>query len=186
MQCIKNRSIKKILLRVLKTAVILIVVFLLIIWSPWIFIGCMAILEPDPPTPEETYGEFPFELTYKINGEIITIKDIYVCEYAGVGWSEAGGKYRKWNGYVKGSGETSIFITEDSDRKIFCFVGDAEFYMNDEQYPEKRPLTPHLYSVKKNADIMNSLHQDEIAALYNIEIVSWKFSEPIENLFKYE
>ena len=184
LQCNNPLSIKKLLLRVLKVAVILMVVFLLTIWSPWIFMGCMAILEPAPPAPQETYGEFPFELTYKINGEIITVKDIYVCEYAGVGWSEAGGKYRKWSGYIKGCGESAIFITEDSDRKIFCFVGDAEFYMNDEQYPEERPLTPRLYDVKKNVNVMNSLNQDEIVAIYNIEIVSWKFSKPIENSFE--
>ena len=134
--------------------------------------------------PQETYGEFPFELTYKINEEIITIEDVYVCEYDGVGWDEGNGKHRKWSGWIKGCGETAIFITEDSDRKIFCFVGDAEFYMNDEQYPEGRPLTPRLYDVKKNVSIMDSLDQDEIVTLYNIEIVSWSFSDPIENTFR--
>ena len=110
---------------------------LLLVCCGWsIVLGGMYLFTPAPPQPIIQTGEFPFELTYKLNGELYTVKDVYVCNYEGIGFDEGNGKYRKWSGYIKGSGESAIFVTEDSDRKIFCFVGDAEFYMNDEQYPE--------------------------------------------------
>ncbi len=137
---------------------------------------------PDPPAPQIEYGEFPFELTYKIDGETVTIKDVYICEYDGIGANEGWGKYREWKGYIKGTNEELIFITEDSYRQIFCFVGDAEYYMNDEKYPEKRPLTPRLISVSKNP-VGPFLLGEEIGEYYNIELVSWEFSEPIEQSF---
>ena len=163
----------------------LIMIPILLVVCGWtVVLGGMYLFTPAPPQPIIQTGEFPFELTYKLNGELYTVKDVYVCNYEGIGVDEGNGKYRKWSGYIKGSGESAIFVTEDSDRKIFCFVGDAEFYMNDEQYPEERPLTPRLYDVKKNVNIMNSFNHDEIVAIYNVEIVSWKFSEPIDNSFE--
>ena len=168
------------LIKVFRAVAISLLALFFVFPSSWMFTGCFR---PDPPAPRETYGEFPFELTYRINDEIITVKDIYVCEYAGIAWSEANGKYREWSGYIKGTGESAILITEDADRKIFCFVGDAEFYMNDEIFPEKRPLTPRLYNVKKKSGI-GPLSQKEISEFYDVEIMSWKFSEPIENSFE--
>ncbi len=87
------------------------------------------------PAPVITHGEFPFELTYKLNGELYTVKDTYICDYDGLGFNMGIGNYRKWSGYIKSTGETAVLITEDSDRQIFCSVGDTEFYMNDEIYP---------------------------------------------------
>lgn len=55
--------------------------------------------------------------------------------------------------------------------------------MDDEKYPEKRPLTPRLYDITKNYNTY-SLTPDEIAEVYSIEIVSWNFSDPIENSFQ--
>lgn len=159
--------------------------------SPVIFVCCswiitlggMYIVTPMPPKPEIQTGEFPFELTYKLNGELYTVTDTYICNYDGIGFNEGYGKYRKWSGYIKDTGETAVLITEDADRQIFCFVGNAEFYMNDEMYPEERPLTPRLYDVKKDPDA-DALSTYRIMVNYDIEIVSWSFSEPVENSFE--
>ena len=176
-------------LKPLKSIAIRLLLCLLMLSLVGTLAGCSAIfMDHDYPQPQITYGEFPFELVYSFEGEITTVKGVYICEYTGLEWNWNIGTYRTWNGYIEGYDEkydeSAIFITEDSDRIVFCFIGDAEFYMNDEQYPEKRPLTPRLYHTKKNLNIMYSLNSDEIAALYNIEIVSWKFSEPIENSFE--
>lgn len=37
------------------------------------------------PRPEITYGEFPIELTYSVDGEVYTAKDTVVCEFDGFG-----------------------------------------------------------------------------------------------------
>ena len=171
---------KRIILLVIILAVLSPVLYVVFGWLT-LFVG-LWVFTPNPPQPQKTYGEFPFTLTYTVNGETHTVEDVYVCKYDGVGADEGHGKYRTWSGYIKGSGETDVLIAEDADRKVYCFVGDAEFYMNDERYPEKRPLTPRLYDVEKNVDA-EGLSPEEIAKVYDIEIVSWNFSEPIENSF---
>ncbi len=166
-------------------AIIVLSPFLYIALGWTVVLGGMWLFTPNPPQPQETNGEFPFELTYKIDGETITIRDVYVCEYDGVGFNEGNGKYRKWNGYIKGTGETSILLIEDTEREIYCFVGDAEFYMGDEKYPEKKPLAPRLYNVTNNSNVeyVESYSSNEIMEYYKIEIISWTSSDPIENSF---
>ena len=50
--------------------------------------------------PEIRYGEFPFRLEYEINGERFVIEDTVICEFDGIGWNEAQGKFRKWKDYL--------------------------------------------------------------------------------------
>ena len=140
-----------------------------------------------PEEPKFKYGEFPFELVYEIDGEIITVNDVYVCEYDGISADTGRGKYRKWEGYIKGTGKDAVFICGDNERKVYCFVGDAEFYMNDERYEEPRPLTPRVYAVNNdsaNYDIAFFNSTEELMEYYKIRIISWKLSEPIENSFE--
>ena len=137
--------------------------------------------------PKITYGEFPFEITYMINNETITVKDVYVCEYVGAFWDWNRGHFREWKGYVKNTNESSLLITEDADRKIYCFVGSAEFYMDDEEYPEQKPLSPRVFDVEKNDNINAEImffSSEEIMQYYGIKIISWNFSEPIINSFE--
>ena len=161
-------------------------IFVSIFILPWmaIFVGTW-LFTPTPAKPEITYGEFPFELVYEVDGEIITVNDVYICKYDGIGANEGTGKYRMWEGYIESSEEEAVILVEDHDRKIYCFVGDAEYYMNDERYPEQTPLTPRVYDVDKIQDATIDFHTtNEILEYYNIKIVSWKFSEPIKNSFK--
>lgn len=133
--------------------------------------------------PKIKYCEFPFSLTYKIGGESTTVNHTYICEFTGIGWNAGRGFYKKWNGYVKETGLENVLILEDSERKVFCQVGDPQYYMGDDKYlswENKSISPPHLYTVKKskNYDYMSI---DEIKQTYDIEILSWEFSKPINN-----
>ena len=161
---------------------IILVVFA-IVALPWIMIAIGSIFAPNPPAPEITYGEFPFRLEYEINGERVVVEDTVVCEYGGVGWDEGQGKHRTWEGYLASSGEENVLVVTDGTRKIYCYVGSAEYYMGDEKYPEKRPLIPRLYMDDPNLLISEIAIQDEIIAGYNIELISWEFTDPITNSF---
>ena len=57
------------------------------------------------PRPEITYGEFPFTLTYELDGEIKTIEDTIICEFDGFEAIGESGKYRKWKTYLKSGNE---------------------------------------------------------------------------------
>ena len=158
----------------------------LLLFSPFLSLLTRLLTLPNPPEPTITHGEFPFELVYEINGETVTVNDVYICEYDGIGFSSIfGKKERRWKGYIKGTGEEGVFLTEDKERAIYCFVGDAEFYMNDEKYPEQRPLTPRLYNVEiiliGDIPIYST---EELMERYDIKIISWEFSDPVENTFR--
>jgi hypothetical protein len=98
---------------------------------PWIIIGVGVWLSPDPPEPEIRYGEFPFEIVYKLDGELYTIHDVLVCEYDGIDANEGVGKYIQWKGYIKGTGEEQIVLLCEDNIRIVCTIGSPDYYMND-------------------------------------------------------
>ncbi len=152
-------------------------------WSA-IFIG--GWLSPDPPKPEVTYAEFPFEIVYTVEGETVTVNDIYVCEYVGVGWDEGRGKYRQWKGYIKSSGEDDLILLEDENYKLACSVGDSGYYMSDPSMPTEK-FTPHVYYIRSHKSDIVSLGTMDIEQLkeqYKIKLISWKLSSPIQNSFE--
>lgn len=136
------------------------------------------------PQPEITYAEFPFEVVYEIDGEIVTIQDIYVCEYKGTfyGWDR--GFYREWDGYIKGTKRENLFLLEDNGTEVYITVGYPEYYMNDNALAIRGPYTPNVIAKKtimQNRTLYTSA--DEEMKYYKIKIIDWTLSSPIENTF---
>ena len=101
------------------------VIILLVIIIVFSFSSCETV-----PEPQIKEGEFPFEIVYEIDGEIITVNDVYVCEFDGFDWNEGAGKHRKWKGYIKSSGSEGLILLEDGDLKFAVSVGSPEYYMS--------------------------------------------------------
>ncbi len=139
------------------------------------------------PTPQIKEGEFPFEIVYEIDGETITINDIYVCQFDGFDRNEGVGKHRKWKGYIKSSGEEELILLEDGDLKLACSVGYPEYYMSDPSKPNPEEYTPSIYYIKPNEFGGTSSGMIDIEPLleqYKIKLISWRLSEPIQNSFE--
>ena len=144
------------------------------------------IFEPTPSKPEITYGEFPFEIVYELDGETITINDIYVCEYEGIriGYLE---KYRSWKGYFKSTGEDQIVLLQDGNLKFCSFVGDPNYYMSDPTMQEQKYVPYIFYEIYPNdsgGKSSGTLDIDQMLEEYKLKLVSWNLSEPIQNNFK--
>lgn len=153
---------------------------------PWLMIALGTYVSPNPPKPEITYAEFPFEVVYEIDGEIVTVNDIYVCEYDGIGMNEGVGKYRKWKGYIKSSGKEELILLEDGDLKLACSVGYPEYYMGDPSKLNPEEYTPYMYYIKSNSfgGISSGVMDIEpILEQYRLKLISWKLSKPIQNSF---
>lgn len=153
----------------------------------WTFVGVGTwIFTPNPPRPEITYGEFPFELVYKIEGETRTVNDVYICEYDGLGCNTGVGKYRKWKNYVKSTGEEEIILYAADGKVIYCYIGSAKYYMDDEEYSGRQSPEP-IYYLRSGDEPMNDVRIsiDELRRKYKVEIIDWTLAEPIENSFKY-
>lgn len=151
---------------------------------PWISVWIGNAVAEKPPEPQVTSGDFPFSLVYSIDDEKTFLDGIYSCSYAGISFDEGNGKYRKWNGVVKGSCESSVLIFEDEKNKVFCSIGKPEYYMGDfDRYFGEIPPHPHLFIINKAEDDKTIWTENKIEVEYNIKIESWQFSEPVKNSF---
>ncbi len=169
-----------------------IVIFVLSVFA-WSGIFFGVLFSPNPPQPEISYAEFPFEIVYEVEGETVTVNDIYVCEYEGIGMNEGVGKYREWKGYVKSTGEKKLILLEVDIGTFACAVGYPEYYMNDPTMLDEA-YTPTIDFIPSSDLVRYSDEWEEVVALasepeamyeqYQIHLVSWKLSDPIPNSFE--
>jgi len=161
-----------------------------------------TVLARSPAKPAVTYGEFPFELTYEMDGKVITVKDTFVCEYAGVDAYDAQGKSRKWNGYIKGTGESYIELCKAGDGMCVAYLGEARYYMGDwdvrstdtgtsEDLMDNNPdyllngVDPENYDPLRISKVSASWEALEIALEeHGFQVLQWEFTEPICNTFE--
>lgn len=154
---------------------------IVIVSLPWVILLIFSVLEPNPPEPVITYGEFPFRLEYKIDGETVVIEDVIICEYCG-GSSAIGDNSRVWSKILKNNSNLVIF--EDDNVRISCDLGAPEYYMGDPEYrTSEEPQEPYFYIYNKRPK-SNPLNTQQLIELYKVELVDAKLSEPIENSFK--
>ena len=152
---------------------------------PWLMIYGGIWLSPDPPKPQITKGEFPFELVYMLDSETITVNDTIVCEYDGIDMNEGVGKYIKWKFYIKSSNQENLIILEDKNKKIICGIGSPDYYMGNTENCDIDTVIPNLVIYEDYGEITSShaLSQEEMES-YKIKLISWNFSYPIKNTYK--
>ncbi|MBQ9624773.1 MAG: hypothetical protein IJR47_01565 [Clostridia bacterium] len=158
----------------------LVVLVILIIFAlPIVMYNLVILFLPNPDKPRVTYGEFPFEITYEIDGDVKIISDIYVCKYKGVSITGAG-KDREWECYVKSTNERNVCLFENEECKIMCSVGSGEYYMGDSIWCEQIGSNmPSIFGyIKAKDDLML---ETEIKEKYKINILEAKLSSPLTN-----
>ncbi len=173
-----NKTIKTIL------TVIFGVLILAVIWAlPAAFTINALLQEP----PEFTYGEFPMELTYEINGESITVNDIYVVEYSGYD----GMLGYQWKGYIQSTGEKGILIYQENDIKIVCEIGDADYYVGKTGLYEDNIVIPNVFVIEESRKFLNFksetvtyIPQDKLYEQYGIKLINWSTAEPLKDYYE--
>ncbi len=194
-----KKTIKPVLKKVLAILVVILFVlhmaFAVIVSVPFTLliadVAIDAIFDGDqsptsePPEPGVTYSEFPIEVTYEIDGEVVTVSGIYVCEYSH--WDELT-KRRIWSGYMKDTEEFGLLLYEGKHEKVFCRIGAAGYYMGDEI--DEKYMKPSFF--KKYNPWYEAFHmlvdkgvrnERQIFEEYKIKVISWKIPDPIENTF---
>lgn len=171
--------------------------FLFVVSGAFLVLGVFA---PNPPAPVVKCGEFPFVLTYEIDGEIKTIEDTLICEYDGVKWTNSGDKKRKWKSWIKGSGGEDIILLDLSDKNeyhelgykmldLYFSCGSAEYYMGDDEGYRRAYAVDlemiHFHYIGEEGKIGGSAYKkDEAYEKYKLRIIDWKIEEPVDNEFK--
>lgn len=153
---------------------------------PWLLIFLGIYLEPNPPRPEITRGEFPFRLEYEINGERKVVQDTLICEFDGFGADEGRGKYRKWKRRLASGNERVTLLKVDDTKEVYYPPGSANYYMGDlENGKQYQHSFPNASIIEKRGGINSDgfLPADELLNKYHIKLISWDASQPIKNSF---
>ena len=169
----------------------IIVFVLFVLFVVFAVSGAFAIFMPKPAVPQITYGEFPFTITYEFNNEIVTYKDVVICEYEGIeSWGTAG-KRRKWSRKLKSGNEYITLLRSKTSEATFeiyeTIPGLPEYYMGDFQKSRaeyERNMKDYRYLGYKQNDIIQSITKEEAWEKYGIQIISIECAPPIENTFK--
>ena len=205
-------SIAKKIIMVIVALILVCVIGILIIASPWIILGVGLWLSPAPPKPEITYGEFDFKLVYEIDGEIKTLEDTIICEFDGFNIDEANGKTRRWKEEFKNErgNELYAFRVEQIDNpefneykngrkphynqivlknidhyKVLLRVADAEYFLGEPDDKTPSPIEPTIQVYDKSICYYKDPKQSEgFLEPHNFKIISWECDEPIKNTFK--
>ncbi len=151
------------------------------------------------PKPEIEYSEFPFTLTYEINGEIKTVSDTIICKFDGFKVIGEAGKYRKWKSYLK-SGNDEITILDlrgknDKDERgntvleLYFYWGNAEYYMGDTedgraQNAQNFEWIDYKYENAEGKIGASGFKAEKALKKYGIQLLEWKIAKPITNTFK--
>jgi hypothetical protein len=184
----------------LKAKLLLLITLLLllpicILIFPWSLIFFGGQLEPNPPRPEITYGEFPFRLEYEINGQRKVIHDVLICEFDGFGWNEGTGKYRRWEKRLVSGEQDILLLKVDDSKKILFSPGSAQYYMNDLDRKKKfhsdkvakendSSFPDAFYEIhSKGSTLTGFVSADELLKEYHIKLLSFEPSQPVQNHF---
>jgi hypothetical protein len=184
---------------------IICMVFIRLIIGPWltIYLGLSAL--PNPAKPEITHAEFPFTLTFSINGEQKIIKDVLICDYDGIGIDEGHGKYRKWKSHLA-SGEKRVLLFKSTNldhpfgwtnnqklvkQEIYYNPGDPGYYMGDPDdiYSSFKPDFPNasVYELYDDGHVEDGpiidLEDKDKFEMFYIKLIHWSFPKPIKNKF---
>ena len=179
--------------------IVILLVILIGIFYLSVISGAIFSFGTNPPKPEITYGEFPFRLTYELNGEIKIIEDTVICEFDGFYSLGSAGKYRKWNlhlsngkDYVSLLDLSNLDVIDDFNHKVmelYFSPGNAEYYMGDNLGGRSRQAQDFtwIYYNYQNTDgtIGGSGYRADVAwEKHKIRLISWEPSLPIQNTFK--
>ncbi len=180
----------------MKTVIVSVIVICSVVLGVYLFFitGAFAILMPKPPEPEIKYGEFPFCITYEVNGEIRTKEDVVICEYDGIENRGTAGKYRKWKARLK-SGEKRVTLLQGEKNNVLYEItigyGQPEYYMGDYNqdkayYENSMQDDRYIGLIQWDKDAQKGcvITKEQALKDYCIKILDMEFAEPINNSFK--
>ncbi len=134
--------------------------------------------------PTITEKEFPFSITYELNGETKTIKDVYTVRYNGNdGYADT--KTRTYVGKIGDMDEgTTHYILQGGEGErielLTNFYADYMMGDSDGDYFDEKPFAPQLLyydSEEKEYSDIETLNEK------GVKIISFEYPTPIENSF---
>jgi len=129
------------------------------------------------PYKEITYGEFPFEIVYSIDGEVFEKRGVIICECKRDFDLTSGASWEFDEYFDKNQDDDVLLITEDYNVRIDS--GRARYYLEGKKPYEGYVPGEYIYYVFMGRS--RELTYEQAKNLFGIEIISAKFSEPLVN-----
>lgn len=132
--------------------------------------------------PTVTQGEFPFSITYELDGERVTVKDVYKAHYVGNG-GYADTKGRMYEGGIEGVGGTLYTLKKDETGRIELWTWFyADYLMGDTEYDyfEDEAFEPRIYYYDTEE---TEYHDEETLAAKGVKLIDFEYPTPIKNSF---
>lgn len=156
----------------------IILVVAILITAVYSFVSCIA------KKPTITEQEFPFSITYELNGETVTIDDTYVVRYDKNG-GYTNSKTRYYVGKIGDMSEdtTHYILREDENGRIeLNTMFYADYLMGDPEYDyfDDVAFEPQLYYY----DAQEQVYEDqETLSAQGVKLVGFEYPTPIKNSF---
>ena len=134
--------------------------------------------------PTVTEGEFPFSITYELDGERVTIDDVYKVHYVrNDGYADT--KSRVYAGELESSGEDDTLYTlkKDENTRVELWTNFyADYLMGDTEYDyfDEEAFEPRIYYY--DAEEIEYSDEETLAA-QGVKLISFEYPTPIENSF---
>ena len=132
--------------------------------------------------PAVTEGEFPFSITYELDGERFTIEDVYRVNYVrNDGYADT--KSRVYVGETGDSGENITLYTlkkgENTRVELWTHFY-ADYLMGDPEYDyfDDEAFEPKIYYYDSQE---TEYHDEETLAAQGVKLISFTYPTPIEN-----
>lgn len=134
--------------------------------------------------PTITEAEFPFSITYELDGETVTINEVYKARYVGnSGYSDT--LTRMYVGETESSGDTGTVYTlkksENGRIELWTHIY-PDYLMGDPEgdYFDDREFEPSIYFF----DLEETEYSDEeTLAAHGVKLISFEYPTPIKNSF---
>jgi hypothetical protein len=134
--------------------------------------------------PTITEGEFPFSITYELDGKTVTIDEIYKARYVrNDGYADTKG--RVYVGEIGNLGERNTVYTlkKDENTRVELWTHFyPDYLMGDSEYDyfDYEAFEPRIYYY----DAEETEHHDEETLLaQGVKLISFEYPTPIENSF---
>ena len=146
--------------------------------------GVSSVIMSIAKKPTVTEGEFPFSITYELDGETKTIQDVYAVHYDGnAGYNDT--KTRCYVGKIGNLGEGDVMYSlkkEGNTRIELATNLHAEYLMGDPEfdYFDGGAFEPQIfYYDEQEVEYCD----EETLAAHGVKLVSFEYPTPIENSF---
>ena len=134
--------------------------------------------------PTVTEGEFPFSITYELDGETVTINEVYRARYVrNDGYADTKGRVYVGEIGDLGEGNTVYTLKKDQNTRVELWtklypdylMGDPEYdYFDDEAFE------PRIYYY--DAEEIEYSDEETLSA-QGVKLINFEYPTPIENSF---